>query len=443
MTNQVTDNNFLIGQPWNGLYRDRYSYDRATILGEAVRAWRLNPLARRLANLYKYYNVDGISFKCEHEGTLKFLNQFWTHKLNRMPRKMEIISNEIFLTGNLFTLYSTDKSGMSYFRIFPTDQISEIVTADNDLEQETGYITTQINADVEAVTYKNPRGLTASQQPVIMSHDAVNQLAGTCWGEGEIWPDLPWLGRYATWLEDRVRLNHFRSSFMYIVQGNYKSIEEKQKRQREINANPPRPGTVLVTDPSEQWGIMSAQLDAFDASMDGNAIKKMVAVNHVPMHYLAEPESSTTTTADAAGTPTFKGFKDIVEDILRTVVQRRAERDTNVKADAVIEITSADATERDNAALALATNQIVTSIGEMYDRQLLDEEEYLRLVYRFSGETIPKHSEKLKGIRRLINKPEPTPTPATTGGNGSKPASAAGNLKIDTASGEVKIKESK
>jgi hypothetical protein len=177
---------------------------------------------------------------------------------------------------------------------------------------------------------------------------------------------------------------------------------------------------------------MSANLDAFDSSVDGMTIKKMIAVNHVPLHYLAEPESSTTTTADAAGTPTFKGFenhqakfKKIIKNILTIAVKRKAEKDKNIKADAIIEVQSADATERDNAALALATSQIVSSIGEMYDRELIDESEYLRLVYRFSGETM-EGKPPAKGIRKsLVNKPA---------------NAAAGSVKTDSTTGEVKIK---
>lgn len=161
-----TENTILIGQPWNGLYRDRYSYDRDTVIEEAIRAWRVNPLARRLANLYKIYNIDGISFSCEHEPTQKFLMEFWNHDLNRMKRKLEKISNEIFLTGNLFTVYSTDTSGMTYFRIFPTDQIGEIITAPQDIEQELSYVTKEVSMDVQAQIFKHPRGLTASQQSV-------------------------------------------------------------------------------------------------------------------------------------------------------------------------------------------------------------------------------------------------------------------------------------
>ena len=99
---------------------------------------------------------------------------------------------------------------------------------------------------------------------------------------------------------------------------------------------------------------------------------------------------------------------------------RRRIRDT-----AKIEIISADASERDNAGLALATGQIVSAIGEMYDRKLLDESEYIRLVYRFAGETAPE-GEAPKGIRKPLEKP------ANTSQSG---------LKTDAETGEVKVPE--
>lgn len=426
-----TDQTILIGQSWNGVYRDRYAYDRETLIERAINSWRLNPLCRRLANLYKIYNVDGIDFKCDHEPTHKFLHEFWDHDLNRMDETLEEISNELFLTGNLFPMFSVDSAGMTYLRIFPSDQIAQIVTAQNDIKQEVAYITKQMSIDTDEQTFVNPRGKPSASTPQFMEHFAINRLSGTTWGEGEIFPDLPWLGRYASWLEDRTRLNRYRSSFMYVVQGTYPSKAEKEARQRELNANPPQQGSILVTDPSEQWGIMSPTLDAFDASVDGIAIKKMIAVNHAPMHYLAEPESSTRTTADAAGTPAFKAFenhqeifKRILLRILTTVAKRRAEKDSTVHADAKIEILAGDATERDNAGLALATGQIVSAIGDMFDRELIDEDEYLRLVYRFAGEVRDTDSKARKGIRKPIN----------------KPANANhGGIKTDTATGDTKV----
>lgn len=422
-----TEQTFLIGQSWNGMYRDRYSYDRDTLLQESVRAWRLNPLARRLCNLFKIYNIDGLSYKCEDENTQKFLDEFWNHELNCMDETLEEISNEIFLTGNLFPLFSTNTDGMTFLRIYPTDQIAQIQTASNDIRQEIAYITKPVQMEVDEQIFPNMQA--ASQ---FMKHMSINRLAGTAWGEGEIWPDLPWLGRYASFLEDRVRLNRYRQAYIWDVHITGTDPQKVKDRKRELQQNPPTPGSVNVHDDSETWNALSPKLESAQAEHDGLAIKKMIAVNHVPMHYLAEPESSTRTTADAAGTPTFKAFenhqntfKKIIKQILTIAVQKRAVKDSNVKPDANIEIQAGDATERDNAALALATGQIVQAIGEMYDRQLIDETEFIRLTYRFMGEVPPANNNKIKGIRKPLMKTNPQ---------------NEGGLKTDTESGDVKIK---
>jgi hypothetical protein len=45
--------------------------------------------------------------------------------------------------------------------------------------------------------------------------------------------------------------------------------------------------------------------------------------------------------------------------------------------------------ERDNAALALATSQIVQAFGQVYNAGLISIDEFLRVVYRFAGEVVP------------------------------------------------------
>jgi hypothetical protein len=71
------------------------------------------------------------------------------------------------------------------------------------------------------------------------------------------------------------------------------------------------PGAILVTDQAEEWDVLAPKLDSFEANNDGLTLKKFVAAGHgVPLHWLSEPESSTRTTAEAAGTPTFKTLED-------------------------------------------------------------------------------------------------------------------------------------
>ena len=63
---------------------------------------------------------------------------------------------------------------------------------------------------------------------------------------------LPWLRRYKDWLIDRVRINKYKSAFLWDVQvtgGDRKMIEAKMMEY----ARPPEPGSVLVHNESEIW----------------------------------------------------------------------------------------------------------------------------------------------------------------------------------------------
>jgi hypothetical protein len=427
----VTDRNVTQGIDWNAVYRDRYSYDRAAVMDEALLAWRLNPLARRIVEIQTQYVTDGIEFTCDDEDTLAFLKEFWQHPLNKIGEHLKEYSDELALTGNLFPCITTPSTGgMSYLRIFPSDLIAEVVTASNDVQQELAYLPrpSQSDPDPKPIpSYYASRGTrSCARSKTVMLHYSVNKLAGMTWGEPDIAPLLPWLARYASWLEDRVRLNRFRQAYLYIVKGSYASQAEKQARQAELSNNPPSPGSILVTDTSEEWDVINPKLDSFEANNDGLALKKFIAGGRgYPLHWLAEPESSTRTTAEAAGTPTFKGlesrqqmFLSMLKDIL-TIVAQRAGYGGDIR------VTAADISEKDNAALALASTQVISSFGQLWANGFIDDAEYLRVVYRFAGEVLPADRP---------DSPRPQPNAATSG------AAVPNDLKVDTDSGEVRVK---
>ena len=52
LSTSENDNTFTVGvRPWDTSPRDRYDADRESILQDALDAWRLNPLARRIVGL--------------------------------------------------------------------------------------------------------------------------------------------------------------------------------------------------------------------------------------------------------------------------------------------------------------------------------------------------------------------------------------------------------
>src|SRR5512143_1394578 len=127
----VTERNVAQGLDWSALYRDRYSYDREKVLSEALLAWRLNPLARRIVEIQTQYVTDGIDFHVvdsatgAHDPRLEqFLRDFWDHPLNKIGAQLAAWSDELALTGNLFVCLTTDRAGMSYLRVYPTDLIA-------------------------------------------------------------------------------------------------------------------------------------------------------------------------------------------------------------------------------------------------------------------------------------------------------------------------------
>jgi len=493
-----TENTFLVGT--TSLYstdRDRPAYTREEILEQCLDAWRYNPLARRIVELTTQYTIGtGFEISAQDEKVEQFILEFWNHRLNEMDTRLAGFSDELARTGNLFLLISTDPSGMSYIRAVPTDQVEEIITAKNDLDQEIAYrlknkwseddteettipaytsdpilscgalFESRDPASVRGNLCEEPGNLRSCRSPVpglrsishcaasladceersslsgchfeersslsgchceerssldfesgrvrsdlertinlsapddsgsfppVMVHYAVNRPVGALWGEPDLSHLLKWLGRYTAWLEDRVRLNRFRNAFLYVVKASYVSEAARKARQAELAANPPTPGSILVTDESEVWSVMTPKLEALDANTDGLSIKKMIAAGAgVPLHFLAEPEHSTKTTAESAGEPTYRKFEmrqqvlvNITRNLLQIVLARRAEIDRNLDRAAVIEVHAADISARDNSALASAGSAIKNTALDLLDRGMIDSDEALRLIYKYLSE---------------------------------------------------------
>ena len=121
----------LASRSWNFTERDRYDANRDTLLQESLDAWRLNPLAQGVGLTTQYVVGGGISVGTKHESTHKFIQDFWTHRLNRMGVRVYELCDELTRTGNLLLLVSTDASGMSYVRPVPASDIDTIEARPN------------------------------------------------------------------------------------------------------------------------------------------------------------------------------------------------------------------------------------------------------------------------------------------------------------------------
>ncbi|MCB2171076.1 MAG: hypothetical protein KQI78_25750 [Deltaproteobacteria bacterium] len=419
---------------------ERFPHDRAETLRQVMDAWREDPLARRVVELNSQYVVGGgMAVDSPHPGTHAFIQRWWEHRLNRMPTRIIEWCDELTRTGNLFVLLSTDAAGMSYLRAVPTAEVEEIVTAPNDVDQPVEVLvrSPEVGEPPQRYPVYDPNNDIPSQdgQPsTVALHYAINRPVGARWGESDLAPLLVWLRRYSGWLEHRVRLNYFRQLFLFVVKGDYRSEADRRAREAAINARPPSPGSVLVTTEDEEWSVMAPQLSSFEAAEDGLAVKKMIAAGaSLPLHFLAEPEEATRTTAEAAGGPTYRHFEQrqlyfrwMIGDLARAAVMRRAAVDPAVDPEAVIQVRAADLSARDNAALAVATSTMLGAWLDLWERGLIDSTELLRMAYRFAGESDVDIGEILE---RGGNQP-PT-SKINANGSGKKRSGRPGGVKID------------
>ena len=435
-----TESTITLGSRQSGTSdRDRYAYDRDKVLSQALKAWRVNPIARRIVELTSQYVVgEGFVINCKDEKSAKFLQKFWSHRLNHMPVRVSEWCDELTRSGNLFILVSTDSAGMTYVRAIPASDIEKIDHLPNDVEQATSF---QPKGKFDNL---NPSAWPAYNEDTdsyngsfstVMLHYSINRPVGAQWGESDLACSLKWLSRYANWLEDRARLNRFRTAFLYVVTGQYQSEADRISRQSHLNANPPSPGSILVCDEGETWSVISPRLESHEAGADGLALKKMIASGAgVPLHFLAEPESATRTTAEAAGGPTYRHFEErqcffiyLLEDLFQVVLNRRSLVDRNVIKDAEFTVKGSDISSRDNVALALSASYIRAAAANLRDRGLIDDAEFIRLVYRFSNEAVD--------IEDILARGAAAPPPLIPVDD----QSATGDLKVtvDPETGEV------
>jgi hypothetical protein len=151
-----------------------------------------------------------------------------------------------------------------------------------------------------------------------------------------------------------------------------------------------------VVDESESWDVLSPKLESQDAGEDGLALKKMIAAGAgLPMHFLAEPESATRTTAESAGGPAFRHFEQrqeffcwMMADLLKVAAVRRAAVDRRLDAGVKVRVMGADLSSRDNAALASSAAIVIDAWQKLRDRGLVDDQELARMAYKFAGEHV-------------------------------------------------------
>lgn len=393
---------------WDGLTpgpADRPWHERADDLEDALEAWRKNFLVRRIVTLIRSYVVgDGITVSSRIPDVDAFARQFWSHRQNRMPRRLGPMCDELTRAGEVFPVLHTNRvDGMSYVRFVPAAQIRELETDPEDYEIEIRY--GELQADTTELRWWNGPGhakafsrVRGNKLQPLMLHFAVNKPIGATRGESDLSPVLPWALRYSEWLKDRVRLNRQRTrQGVFDVEIADDSIVE-QKRQQLRTSNPIEAG-IYVHGPGEKTQMHKLEIGAGDAAEDGKVLRLANATGaNIALHYLGEGEGTNYATAKEMGEPSARFFTERQADFCAFLVEmvdagyrRKAALGlAQLPEDGDLQLFTAttEVARADNQSLATAAREIVQALAQMKAEGWIDDVTAAKTAFKFAGEAL-------------------------------------------------------
>lgn len=374
-------------------FRDRPPAERKQLFAECAEAWRVNAIARRILALNQAFVFgSGWSVVADDDATNDYL-QYW---LNDDAFGVQVAVAELFdelvRIGNAFLMLSHGTNGI-FVRSYPAELIDEIETADNDIRTVRRYRTSTPNFGTGPTFYP----YRSDKKRAGILHFTENRPAGGLWGEGDFGTLLIWLKRHNQMMEDRVRNQHLRNLYSFVLGGIAGQDDNAVKaRQRELALTKPVPGSFFFLRAGETLEIVNPNVQSNDVTGDLLAIKKHIALAAgIPLFWLAEPESSTRTTATESSTPTFRLFSarqkrvvGIIENLARYALIYRSKYDIAVNPLAKITVTMQDTREGNNLELAQAVGELVSACLPLLDKQIITPDQIKALFFETLGKTL-------------------------------------------------------
>ncbi len=282
-------------------------------LNNTTEAFRTNPLAFRLIQLQVDHVLgDGMALRSFDPRVQAELDLWWHHPLNNMAVRQFQLLTALSMDGEIFvTMHTNPFDGTSYVRLVPAALVDRIETNPDDLEDELRFHQTAQPMTPDTLM-RMPSALQAEGRwwdKSEMLHFAVNRPAGVVRGQSDLAALLPWLRRYRDWLTDRVRVNKYKTAYLWHV--TLKGADRRALTQRQAElAEPPSPGSVIVSNENETWEAVQPKIDAQTVADDGLALRLMIAAGAgVPLYWLAEAEHTARGTAAEMSEPSYRHFR--------------------------------------------------------------------------------------------------------------------------------------
>ncbi|SRR5579883_344833 len=380
---------------------------------ECYEAYNANPLANTIVEMITNFTLGrGVLVSASNRRVQRVLDAFWRDPDNRMDARIYDICTELSIYGEQFIRFFVNPidGSVKIGQIDPST-IDEIETDPDNIEKPLRFHQRPVGpaSSVPGDPSPTQRGVLETEgrwfeagREVVQF--AIHKVSNAKRGRSDLATLLPWLRRYKDWLTDRVRLNKYRTAFLWDVKlqgADAKTIDLKRMQY----AYPPEPGSLIIHNESEIWSAVRPEISANDAESDGRALKLMIAAGAgVPEHFLADGDNANRATAAEMNLPTLLKFErrqQVMEHLLRTILDRvilEAKRAGTLPAgvDAAYTITFPELKAGDNLVLAQATATMVNALSSAKAQGWVSDETAMRLLFQFAGEEVDVHAEREK-----------------------------------------------
>ncbi|GCE13317.1 hypothetical protein [Tengunoibacter tsumagoiensis] len=372
-------------------------------------AYNANPIAFAIIEITTSFVLGkGVSITASEPVVQQILQDFWNDPDNHMDTRVYSLCTELSLYGEQFVRFYINRlNGKVKIRQIDPSIIDQIETDPEDIETPMRFHLRPIGPAVVLPTATDvQRSLNTEGEWLLAGSDVVqfciNKVSNAKRGKSDLATLLPWLRRYKDWLTDRVRINKYKSAFLWDVQlqgADKKAIDRKKMEY----AYPPEPGSIIIHNEAEKWSAVRPEINANEAEADGRALKLMLAVGaQLPEHYLSDGNYGNRATAAEMGLPTLLKFQrrqHILRALLRTILDRvileaqKAHRLSNTLA-TDYEILFPQIDTADHQTLASATQLLMGGLTQAKQQGWISDETAMRLLFQCLDEEIDLHDER-------------------------------------------------
>jgi len=284
-----------------------------------------NPQAKRILKLIADFTLgDGLRFQAKDENVQRILEKFWENNqldLNQF-QKIEDLSKYGEL---IFEVYVDKQNGEVILQDVDPESIAEVIVQDLGYQRiEKVKLKQGSSKEILEVMHVNRKlrvikdengNIIETREPNKIYGDLfffrINKGTFATRGKSDLLPIADWLDKYDKTLFTMTERISFLLAFVWDIMIEGANEQQLRNRLRELQMNPPKPGSFQVHNDREQWKAVSPDLRAQDLTNFFKLLEEqLTSGSGLPYHWLfGFGDTTNRATALAMSEPVHKMIK--------------------------------------------------------------------------------------------------------------------------------------